>query len=963
MTPEPLHGRQIGVYRIGARLGAGAMGEVYQARDTRLGRDVAIKVLPAAFLNSADRLARFKREARLLAALNHPNVATIHGLEEDAGQYYLVMELVGGETLADRIARGPLALRDALDIAGQMADALAAAHDKGVVHRDLKPANVKVTPEGRVKILDLGLARTLADADDDLSTAPMLSQQGQILGTPAYMSPEQARGEPLDPRSDVFSFGVVLYEMVTGRLPFRGASLVETLSAILTGTATPPARLNPEVPPKLDEIVLKALEKDRTLRYQSAADLRADLQRLKRDLEPTAAAAPLDARRSSLGYSTRWRRAWPVAATVVLGGAGLMTVTRGVWHHPDAAHTLTARDTVVLADFTNHTGDPVFDDALRQGLSVDLEQSPFLSVIPDEQIQQTLRMMGQKPDARLSGPLADEACQRTASAAVLEGSIAQIGTEYNLILKATDCSSGASLASTEAQAADKSHVLEALDRAASDMRRRLGESLTTVRRFDTPLERATTPSLEALKAFSSGYRTLFGPDGSPAAIPFFRHATELDPNFALAYAMLGRMFIDVGESGQAMEATRKAYELRDRGSEAERYIITASYDLLVTGDLHKAQDTCRLWIGDYPRAVEPRNFLAGPVDLQLGQYQDAITQASEAVRAHPDLPIAYAHLVFSDLALNRPQDAEAAYRQALARHVDSPFLALAAYELDFVNGDTAGLAKLVADTAGKPGLGLEGVMLANEALTAAYAGQLAKARQFSRQAAASAERAGHSEERASYLASAALAEALFGNVTEARQQAGTTLDLSNARDNQYAAALALSLSGDGTRGQQVVDDLARRFPEDTVARFNYLPALRAQLALNRADARRALDELQAASPYETGQPGQELFEFLAGYPVYLRGEAYLTARQGGEAAGEFQRILDLPGVVANEPIGALARLGLARALRLQGRAAEARVAYQDLLQLWKDADPDLPVVRTARSEYAALTSGGGLTRP
>jgi len=943
-----LRGRTLGAYKIEALIGAGGMGEVYRARDMTLARSVAIKVLPSVFLYDPDRLARFKREAQTLAALNHPNIATIHGLEQSNGIHYLVMELVTGETLAERIGKGALRTEEALSVGGQIAEALEAAHKQGVVHRDLKPANVKITPEGRVKVLDFGLAKTLDRAEVEPSQRVTLSQAGFILGTPAYMSPEQARGEPLDCRTDLFSFGIVLYEMLTGRVPFPGKTTADVFGAILEKKPAPASRVNSEISPRLDEIISKSLEKDRTLRYQSAADLRADLLRVKRDAESShPALASSEIQPSRAPFATRPR--WVLGGGIVTLAAGLIV---GAWLlHARQAHALTERDTIVLAEFANRTGDPVFNDTLRQGLSVQLEQSPFLTIVSDAQIQQTLGMMGREPDVKLTAPTAREICQRTASAAVLEGSISQIGQQYNLILRAANCSSGASLASADARAPDKDHVLEALGRMASDMRNKLGESLNT-QKFDTPLEQATTSSLEALQAFTAGYKVLYGPEGSSAAIPFFKRATQLDPQFALAYSMLGRASLDVQNFSDGVTATQKAFELRDRVSAREKYFIEASYDAVVTGNLEKAKQACELWIQAYPRAVEPRNFLAGIIDLTIGDYQGAVGQAEEAVRSHPDLPIAYAHLMFAYAALNRLEDAKDAYRRALARHIDSSgFIDIPLYLLDFLDANTEGMAQLTARAAGKAGI--EDIFLANEALTAAYAGRLRKARELSQQAEVSAQRLEEREAVAAYMTSAAVFEALFGYASEARRDALEALKLSAARDTEYAAALALGFSGDVTRAQALAQELNKRFPEDTMAQFNYVPTLRARIALNRHDVSGATEALRSATPYEFGEPAG-LFGYLSLYPIYVRGEALLAAQQGREAAVEFRKIVDHRGMVFNEPIGALAHLGLARAYSLQGLAANARTAYQDFFTLWKNADPDIPLLREARSEFAKL---------
>ena len=763
--------------------------------------------------------------------------------------------------------------------------------------------------------------------------------------TITYMSPEQVRGEELDARTDLFSFGVTLYEMVTGVLPFRGETSGVVAEAILNRTPVPPVRLNPDLSAKLEEIINKTLEKGRKLRYQSAAEIGTDLQRLKRDADSgRAAVAATEARWTPALKSTRWG-AVTGAALLVIGLA-----VGGWWFSSRKSRVLTDKDTIVLADFSNATGDAVFDGTLRQGLSVQLEQSPFLSIISDQQIQQTLRMMGQKPEAKLTAQITREICQRTAGAAVLEGSIAQIGTQYLLTVKAVNCVSGESLASTEAQASDKNHVLDALGKTASEIRNRLGESLSTLQKFDTPLEQATTQSLEALKALSSGNKVAYAA-GEAAAIPFYKHAIELDPNFALAYAWLGRMYGDIGESGMAADFTRKAYELRDRTSEPEKYFISASFFIEVTGNLEKAEQTCELWIQSYPRAETPHNFLSGIIYAAFGRYEKGVEEATEATRLNPDSPISYSILMANYIALNRLDEAKAAYGQALEHKLNHPFFPSNLYDVAFLQNDEAGMAQQLALGAGKPGV--EDVLLASEADTAGYSGRLAKARELSRRAVASAQRAKEKEAAAGYEGDAAVREALFSNPAEARHRAAAALTLSNGRGVQYGAALALALAGDAPRAQALANDLAERFPEDTLVLFNYLPTIRALLALNRNENSKVIETLQAAAPYELGSPGAGSAA-PALYPVYLRGQAYLAAHHGGEAAAEFKKILDHRGIVVNGPIGALAHLGLARACVLQGDTAKAKAAYQDFLTLWKDADLDIPILIAAKTEYAKL---------
>ena len=630
-------------------------------------------------------------------------------------------------------------------------------------------------------------------------------------------------------------------------------------------------------------------------------------------------------------------------------GIGLAVGSRMFFPHK--VHALTDKDTIVLADFTNTTGDPVFDGTLRQGLSVQLEQSPFLSIIPDEKIQQTLGLMGQPADAKLIPAIAREVCQRTASAAVLDGSIARIGTQYLLTLKAVNCESGKTLASTEAKASDENHVLDALGKVSVDIRNKLGESLSTIQKFDTPLEQATTPSLEALKAYSSGMHAL-RTKGPETATPLFKHAVELDPNFAEAYAFLGIMASTTLEPGLSVEYRTKAYELRDRASEAEKYWITATYHKGVTGNIPKAIEACDLWIQDYPRTEVPHLYLGTAVLPVVGQYERALEETTEGVRLRPDFALAYDFRIRAYTTVNRFDEAKATHAQAVERKLHTPFSDVILYELAFAENDTAGMAQHAAKLEALPRLGHE--ILSMEGDTAAYSGHLKDARELSRRAMDSAQRGGEKDAPALYSGTSGLREAWFGNTGEARRRATLALKLSTGRDLQYFAALAFAYARDDARAKALADDLDKSFPEDTIVQFNYLPSVRGKLALNKGDASGAIEGLGASAPYELGATRAIDLDWTAMLPVFVRGEAYLAAHRGGEAAAEFQKILDHRGLVLNQPIGALAHLGLGRAYVLQGDTARAKAAYQDFLTLWKDADPDIPVLQKAKAEYAKL---------
>jgi serine/threonine protein kinase/tetratricopeptide (TPR) repeat protein len=961
------------------------MGTVYLAEQREpIHRRVALKVVKLG-MDTSQVLARFDNERQALAMMDHANIARIYDAgATPKGRPYFVMEYIDGSPIIQYCDQKRMPIRDRLALFLTVCRAVQHAHDKGVIHRDIKPSNVLVTEQDNVpipKVIDFGIAKA---TDKWAIENTLLTQFGQIVGTPEYASPEQAdtmTGE-VDEGSDVYSLGVLLYELLIGAVPFdtatlRNAGLAEMLRIIRDEEAPALSRkltsmgraaatdvaerrqsdvfsLRRLVNGDLNWITMKALEKARDRRYVSVSDLAADIQRHLED-RPVLASPP--GRLYRTRKFLRRHRLAALGTAVGLVFLGLSGLTLWSFSHRDSAMRpkLTDKDTIVLADFDNKTGDSVFDDTLRQGLSVELQQSPFLRVISDSQVQQTLPLMGQPKDARLTPGIAQQICERTTSVAVLEGSIARVGSQYVLGLRAKNCNTGNVLDQEQKVVARREDVLNSLSQIATSFRTRVGESLATVEKHSMPLARATTSSLEALKAYSTGMKVNVS-SGGEAAIPLFRRAVEIDPDFAMAHAYLGQAYSSTGESVLSVESTTKAWQLRDRVSDREKFYIDFAYERQVTGNLEKAYQTLELWSQTYPRGENPsaQGLLAGLSTHGTGRFERAIEAAKEDIAADPGVVFAYGNLASSYFFLDRFPDAESTLQRASERKLEIPAFLVLQYNIAVLKGDQEQMDRAVGLARGKRRA--EHWMSHEEALALARSGRLQAARRSSSRAVDLALQQGEREAAASYQAARGMWEAVFGNPAEAKRNAMAALDVSNGRDVEYTAALALALSGGSSRSEALAGDLEKRFTEDTFVKFTYTPVLRALASLEHGKPIESVERLQITLPYELAANGLNFNHFYLGglHSAYVRGEALTAAHRYAEAAAEFQKILEHRGIVGLDPIGALAHLQLGRAFALSGDKTKAKAAYQDFFVMWKDADPDIPILKLAKAEYARL---------
>ena len=969
-------GTKLGRYEIRSLIGKGGMGEVYLAHDTELDRTVAIKILPPAVASDQQRLQRFIQEARSASALNHPHIITIYEIGTAGESKFIATEFIDGETLRERMNHG-LRLLDVLEFSSQIASALVAAHTAGIVHRDIKPENVMVRKDGYVKVLDFGLAKLTeakdSSADGEAPTRAMVNTgAGTVMGTATYMSPEQAKGVHVDERTDIWSLGALLYEMTTGHLPFKGETPTETISLILLKEPPSMARYADDIPDELDRIVTKALTKDLDERYQTSKDLLIDLKHLKRKIEvdaeidrtvppeiraaasthshpgvSTASGTNLtqvstgERRASSAEYLVTEMKRHRTGAYVGVGVLVLAIAALGFFYLPLRNPALTEKDTIMLADFVNTTGEAVFDGTLNQALSVQLGQSPYLNIFPDDRVHETLKFMGRQPNERVTRDIAKEICQRNGIKAMILGSIAGLGSHYVVTLDALNAADGTSIAKEQVEADSKEHVLTALGKAATSIREKLGESLASIKKYDAPVEQATTSSLDALKAYTQATE-LFQQGDNEGAIPWFKKAIEIDPNFAMAYARLAVVYNNSFQGDLGEQYSQKAYDLRNRVSELERFYIEEKYASYVTGDREEAIKVLKSWIQTYPNDFIPHNNLCVNYAL-MGKWDESMTEAKEAVRLSPNNVLPKTNLVEGYMRLGRFDEAQQTLDQLLGDNPDRAAYRFYAYAIAFSKGDLEAANKNLEFFAKKPN---EPDLTDSQSGMAAFAGQWKKSLDLAARSLDIYMHDDRKENAAQMEGTNAFYESQFGMCDRSKARAERSIDLYKSRSTVPVAALTFVACND-PRGLTAFDELQKRYPKDSVNNLFFAPLIKAFVESNKGNTAAAIDATQPAISVELGN--------LTGFWLnYVRGQIYLRGKMGNEAAAEFKKILEHRGIETTSPFYNLSHLGLARASMLNGDTTTALTEYQNFFAVWKAADQDLPIMIDAKKEYDML---------